>query len=704
MKFLFVFILIFIIFSCGSESEEDCNCKEWQKCEDNKCANKKDRCENSNDCPLGFICDENHNCTVEKNCNDKCEYWQTCFNGKCITKEGYCKDDSMCFNGYKCDKEHKCIEDCGEYYDECELTESVCSGYNKLKKCVMTECGKRLKEFECEEKKGCLKGECVEFSCSDECNPDEEGCGVWDIRSGSFTEPNQRENLFDKYAQYLKWLYSKNMYFGGVAEAFFEDENKLEKVVSLGGLGDSAIWTGTYLGAEAFRYMTTGAYGSFKNMKNLINTLHLWFNVSGTDGLLVRFAAKTQLLNNSRLSGDLRECNPDNSVFCNIPYDGDLYTYKGHISRDQYQGVLLGYSLAYSSLGTTLEELKLKDIIREDILKLIKQLMKTTVIEVQYEIYDDRIPIWLGGSPLKGTKTIDTKFIVVSPNELKDGRVVVKYCSPGHSSADCETNFWGMQEFMPDLKPFLSRLTSALDFIPRIPRAGSAIMLSNIFNIALQVTRGIEEYRDLNNEIKSFYYGNDDEWGNVNNWLDSAEDWEYLNKCGEKYYGINITMEPLFNLIRLERDLNVKSRIINNVLKDKIWKEVKTHKNTFFSYIYLSALENTDFEVLNSANEQFYDFPLTPKVHYGVNLLDENEYPQYASREEGCENQVNHDYAVDVKDRVMSDFIWQRNPWQLYSPANLKRVYPGVDFLLVYWMGRYYNFIDNENSVCLKYE
>jgi hypothetical protein len=620
------------------------------------------------------------------------------------------KRNTLCGNRYvieNCDNDEICNQgECisRECADECELNDKLCSAYNKIKVCTQTECGKKLIENECPQNQGCKNGECIENYCSDECNPNEENCELWDMSSNTFINTNQEENLYDRAQEYLRWLYKYNMFFGGVAEAIFDNEN-LENLSDYNGVGDSAIWTGTYLAAESFRYMATGSYASYKNIKKLINTLHLWFNVSGYDGLLVRYAAETEKLNNSdKPTEDMLNCSR-NRIYCNIEYQGKLYNYKGHISRDQYQGVLLGYSLAYSALGNTKEEKELKNMIRDDIVELTEQLMKITTFKVKYEIYDDRIPPYLGGSPITGEKTISARYVVLSPKEFdENGNVVVKFCSPGHSPENCETNFWGMQEFMPDLKPFLNQLTNLLTFIPYIPRSGSAIMLSNIFNIAIQVTENTQGYEEKYQEFKNFYYSNNDEWKNVNSWLDSAEQWEYLNKCGEKYYGINITMEPLYNLLRLEKNNNIRNRILNNVLKSKIWEEIKNHKNSFFSYIYLSALENTEQEVLDSANNQFKDFPVTPKRHFALDLTNTEDYPQYSSREDGCQNQVNHDTAVDVKDRKMSDFIWQRNPWELFSPPELRRIYPGVDYLIVYWMGQYYNFLqDYGKNRCFRY-
>ena len=44
--------------------------------------------------------------------------------------------------------------------------------------------------------------------------------------------------------------------------------------------------------------------------------------------------------------------------------------------------------------------------------------------------------------------------------------------------------------------------------------------------------------------------------------------------------------------------------------------------------------------------------------------------------------------AVDVGDRVVEDFLWQRGPWRLHDGGNLAEVYPGVDFLAAYWAAR----------------
>ncbi len=64
--------------------------------------------------------------------------------------------------------------------------------------------------------------------------------------------------LADKAEAYATWTPTwHRLGHGAIAETFFTDES-LTEVSHFGGRGDSTIWTGTYLGAVALRYMTTG--------------------------------------------------------------------------------------------------------------------------------------------------------------------------------------------------------------------------------------------------------------------------------------------------------------------------------------------------------------------------------------------------------------------------------------------------------------
>src|SRR5581483_4437344 len=50
-------------------------------------------------------------------------------------------------------------------------------------------------------------------------------------------------------------------------------------------------------------------------------------------------------------------------------------------------------------------------------------------------------------------------------------------------------------------------------------------------------------------------------------------------------------------------------------------------------------------------------------------------------------------YPVPVEKRPNSDFIWQRNPFDLDGNGDPHHQAPGVDIVLPYWLGRYYGFV-----------
>jgi hypothetical protein len=43
-----------------------------------------------------------------------------------------------------------------------------------------------------------------------------------------------------------------------------------------------------------------------------------------------------------------------------------------------------------------------------------------------------------------------------------------------------------------------------------------------------------------------------------------------------------------------------------------------------------------------------------------------------------------------MEERVRTDFLWQRSPFLLYGGGSARIEAPGIDYLLPYWMGRYY--------------
>ncbi len=562
---------------------------------------------------------------------------------------------------------------------DCTASEGRCIDYQTRRYCSQGE----WQDEQCPAGSGCVAGACVVGACSDECNlGDTNGgahCELYDIDSSSWVIANAMNSTHDRARVYTQWLRRDSLAFGGVGNARYSDAPTYNNVVYLGGIGDSALWTGNYLAAEALRLKATGAADARANLIELVDTLHLWFNVSGDPGLLARFAMPAGAFHPATL-GDM-QCS-EARVFCDVDYNGSQYDYIGDISRDQYQGVMVGYALAYEALGS--DDEATRALIREDVVELVEELMKERTVPVK---------IVVNGTPLS-TTNITLRFVLLDSRELNDGSLELRLDTNSLENS----NVLGFREFAPNMAHMIRQIPG-FGITPDIRRSGTAIMLMSFFQVALKVTENIPAYASRRNAIYDYYTAAQGEGGNANDWLEIAAEWVYTGSCGDGYYGNNITMEPMYNLVRLETDPGRLATIRNDVLHGRMWNEFENTKNCFFSFIYASTFPGASTSIASDAALQLAGFPPPPRVVVAVDL---RSTAKYLPHESGCTDQTDHDGAVDVADRVVGDFMWQRHPWGLFSLPDLAGTFPGIDYLIAYWLGRKENYISDDNEgTCL---
>ena len=104
---------------------------------------------------------------------------------------------------------------------------------------------------------------------------------------------------------------------------------------------DSAIWTGHYLAAEAFRYEVTGSSDALTNLQRALAGIRSLREVTGTDVL-----ARCLFPTDSPYAADLTTENKDLGIYQGM-YAGQSYDWVGNTSRDQYSGVFFGLGIAY---------------------------------------------------------------------------------------------------------------------------------------------------------------------------------------------------------------------------------------------------------------------------------------------------------------------------------------------------------------------
>jgi len=126
-----------------------------------------------------------------------------------------------------------------------------------------------------------------------------------------------------------------------------------DQIVGYTRCGDSAIWTGHYLAAEAFRYKVTHAPESLANAIRAIAGIKGLLDVTGTNLL-----ARCLIPANSPYAAGIQSEEAQNGI--HVTPD---YIWVGNTSRDQYSGVMFGLGVAYDMIDEPGVRASIADIV-----------------------------------------------------------------------------------------------------------------------------------------------------------------------------------------------------------------------------------------------------------------------------------------------------------------------------------------------------
>jgi hypothetical protein len=181
-------------------------------------------------------------------------------------------------------------------------------------------------------------------------------------------------------------------------------------------------------------------------------------------------------------------------------------------------------------------------------------------------------------------------------------------------------------------------------------------------------------------------------------WVDLARGWSYPDDCGDAYYAIHIAFIMAYAWAQLETDAERAADLATDILDERMWATVEGHKNPYFAFLWAAAQDAPDGGTIDEAVDQLSQFEPGPRVHVGR----ENAARYPASPE--CDGQVDHDDAVDVGDRVVDGFLWQRNPWVMSAAGDPREVMSGVDYLAAYWLARRHGLAgDDREGTCTRW-
>jgi hypothetical protein len=342
--------------------------------------------------------------------------------------------------------------------------------------------------------------------------------------------------------------------------------------------GDSAIWTGHYLAAEAYRYSVTRDPAALYNAWNALMGLRLLVNVTGNN-LLARCAVPIE---SEFAEGILSEERSHGVYIGNVDQRG--YFWIGNTSRDQYFGVFFGLAAAW-------------DLIDDPN-------MRPTIADLTWRMLD---------------------FLQMH----------------------------GWTVVMPDGRPsttFLGRMDQQLTL--------------------LQIGRHILPER----------FGSDYSWtAFFNSFLVLAPIGIDVLDPHESYFKFNLDTINFYNLIRLEN--NPTRRSFYRKGYDILRNTTDDHQNAFFNMIDMTlngpnATRDQETAVLLDA------WLRRPRRDFYVDLTAQFGF----CGQRACQ-------PIPVELRTPTDFLWQRSPFQLTGGGDGFIENAGIDYILPYWMARYYGVL-----------
>jgi uncharacterized protein (TIGR03437 family) len=138
-------------------------------------------------------------------------------------------------------------------------------------------------------------------------------------------------------------IQSRHLPYGAILDPIFTLTNS-DQIALYTRCGDSALWTGHYLAAEAFRYKVTQAPDALANVTTAISSLKGLVDVTGTN-LLARCMVPT----GSPYAASISSQEAANGIHTNNSPPGWIWV--GNTSRDEYSGAMFGLAVAYDMVA-----------------------------------------------------------------------------------------------------------------------------------------------------------------------------------------------------------------------------------------------------------------------------------------------------------------------------------------------------------------
>jgi hypothetical protein len=476
------------------------------------------------------------------------------------------------------------------------------------------------------------------------------------------------------WAQDLERRIDDHLVWSQVVEIDYRTpERLLGDVADVGAWGDSGLWTGTYLAAESFRYAVAERHLKNKKLPDgerafwtaqrdetlprvraMVDKYHLLTNIAagwrtelapstdplsfgggviqGEPGMLMRACAPVDAPPNQDMP-------PNKRVFGPFPWeDGREYVCETAPSRDTYAGTTFGLLAAFDLVGPDHPELR--DQIRADILTLARFLVKHGW---NYPRPHGNVSLPPAGHDFDNF--VSPLFVYVPLARLNMAQAARHVADEGGSLVDQATwnAVWG--EELASQGPLLAA------------------------SMEVDAVQPNEGYYKYNLHHLTGYS------------LTRLEDDPAVKALFEQALGVmdrttgddvNAHFETITYALTGEPE-----RLASAVQHLREWRAYRTR---------IAAGGETNNEAKCGVSIE-----CVPDDQMNVLLGPDGEVDVTIP---GFESKLRARLPLPVADRPPTDFLWQRPPTQLNGATSATHQAPGVDYLLPYWMLRYYTEVE----------
>ena len=149
-------------------------------------------------------------------------------------------------------------------------------------------------------------------------------------------------------------IQARHQPFGAILDPIFTLTDS-DHIAGYTRCGDSALWTGHYLAAEAFRYKVTQAPDALNDVKTAIAALKGLADVTGTNLL-----ARCMVVASSPYAAGISSEEAANGIHTNSSAG---WIWVGNTSRDEYSGALFGLAVAYDMVADPAIQSSISDLV-----------------------------------------------------------------------------------------------------------------------------------------------------------------------------------------------------------------------------------------------------------------------------------------------------------------------------------------------------